>query len=1518
MKKNVSKRVLSAFLALVMVFLLIPFSVVSVAAEEQNDSSVPSTGHKLLSSYNVLSGTDISELGSVKSALDIFDRQRFDELILDCATVVPGGDQFGEERRGSTMASYINSASLDMSYSSGVGVGIDKLLKISAENKFNLSGDVSYSEALETYFYEYAITVQKGYYNFNQAHLERIRDFSNGYLSQTFIDDLTGVSGLSAAEFFETYGTHIITSYTGGGVAGVYSSTIKTASSKDVSVEGMYSESIGSNATIDGVQLGGNKALEIQTTIKGKSDTNDMYTKSDIYAHGGDKAVCFVNDTFNYADWANSISEPKDEAVLNDEHLKMVPIWNLMPVTGNEDRMLELMSYFMDMSEQQDLEFCEHFGLDFSKNWLNFEDCQIIIDEEGLYNIRNDLNGVYVLANNITLSKYADWKPIGTKEAPFKGRLYGNYNTISGLAISENFSEDSYGNVLVGLFGCNDGLITDLRISGSISVPEMHENVYVGAIAGYNDGVINNCFDDVLYDIDYSAIEHFNFPIQSENVENNKPYTIRNDELGIHLVGQLGTTYSNVNIVVEEGDNVGPVYIILENVNMTGNANISNGAIYNPTSRPVYLISLGTANTIRGGDGADSTSTDEHGTAAHAIHIPNADLHIFGTAELNIFGGNGWPGGNAEGKGEKGKLGKHGGTGIVANNVYATIQKLNVTGGNGGSGGRGGNNDWFGGNAGDGRNGGNGGMAISCSALTFMETESVMLTGGNGGYGGDGGVTSTLGSIDGLGGNGGNGGLAVSANADVNISSGKAVLIGGRGAHGGSGRGNGGSGGSHASPRAEMYVENKHYSMYENGKTWADAKSYAESLGGYLVTITDAGEHAVINELLKYRTWADFYIGAYRAVDDQNVWAWVTGEPFDYAVWNSGEPNNNAGNEDYLGILMDNGGNFNDYSEDKMLGYIIEFDLTFEEKDFMTGIVTGRSAQEKIRNYNASVWRDNLLQINPSSEPSIEKFSYYSGDKFDASSVEICMYGKPVNYTQTFDSTCRESALSRMGEVKIAKDGYVRYIPVHITKTIPESMEIVKIGKTEFVVEEPFDISGLSVKVLYNNGSIRYITEQDVTYTVPSTAYADQTEEVTITYQESGINLSATYKITTVKDIVETIFIQTHAIKRTYKQGEDLLLDGLQVYESRKSGKKELLDNQYLIFDVSPSLCNIGTSTVTIKHPGNSEIVTTYTIEVEANKSFDHTWNKGEVTLDPTHTTTGIQTYYCTVENCDAIKTEAVPKLEGHLYGDWYRLDDQQHQRMCVCGDTITLDHNWDAGTVTDNPTYTTPGIMTYTCGVCEATNTEEIPVLKIPEDFPFIAVDNKNAVIGSTVTVKLILKNNPGVTSVRINVAYDNTLLTLTGVEYNATMGGQGVLPENMEALDGNIILYWADGFANYEGNDVFATLTFAVSDNAVAGASTMVSVTYDAEDIYDADEENVTFFCDDGVITFIDYTPGDINGDGVLNSKDTTRLMRYHAGWDIEVNEAALDVNGDGDINTRDTTHLMKYLAGWNVEIY
>ena len=326
----------------------------------------------------------------------------------------------------------------------------------------------------------------------------------------------------------------------------------------------------------------------------------------------------------------------------------------------------------------------------------------------------------------------------------------------------------------------------------------------------------------------------------------------------------------------------------------------------------------------------------------------------------------------------------------------------------------------------------------------------------------------------------------------------------------------------------------------------------------------------------------------------------------------------------------------------------------------------------------------------------------------------------------------------------------------------------------------------------------------------------------------------------------------------------------------------------------------------------------TYSITVNETDNFDHDWDDGIITVGATHMTSGVNMYTCMVDNCGATRTEEIPPTDIHNFGNWTKYDDVQHSHPCECGETEYANHNWEDSGIAVEPTYTSTGVATFTCDDCGASKTETIPLLEIPEDAPYIVVDSKNAVIGNLLTVKISLKNNPGITSLAFNIAYDSALLKLRDIEYNAKMGGVRVeYDDRIELINGNVVLYWTDGFENYEGDDVFATLTFEVSENATADTTTNIVATYDKENIYDKNECNVMFFCENSSITFVDYLPGDINGDGVVNTKDTTRLMRYLAGWDVEVNEAALDVNGDGVVNTKDTTRLMRYLANWDVEI-
>ncbi|MBQ3071854.1 MAG: dockerin type I repeat-containing protein, partial [Oscillospiraceae bacterium] len=66
--------------------------------------------------------------------------------------------------------------------------------------------------------------------------------------------------------------------------------------------------------------------------------------------------------------------------------------------------------------------------------------------------------------------------------------------------------------------------------------------------------------------------------------------------------------------------------------------------------------------------------------------------------------------------------------------------------------------------------------------------------------------------------------------------------------------------------------------------------------------------------------------------------------------------------------------------------------------------------------------------------------------------------------------------------------------------------------------------------------------------------------------------------------------------------------------------------------------------------------------------------------------------------------------------------------------------------------------------------------------------------------------------------------------------------------------------------------------------------------------------------VLPKLDADLGDLNGDGVRNSKDVTSTRRYLAGgYSIALaNELIADVNKDGVVNAKDVTILRRFLAG------
>ena len=123
-----------------------------------------------------------------------------------------------------------------------------------------------------------------------------------------------------------------------------------------------------------------------------------------------------------------------------------------------------------------------------------------------------------------------------------------------------------------------------------------------------------------------------------------------------------------------------------------------------------------------------------------------------------------------------------------------------------------------------------------------------------------------------------------------------------------------------------------YYLLVTESMSWREAKAYAKSLGGYLVTIGDEQEHLFVANLAKTNGFVNVFIGLTDEADEGRF-VWAINEPLVYTNWNSGEPNNaGRGDENYVNLEQKYGFRWNDVS-DFGAPFVVEFE------ELSTGLV---------------------------------------------------------------------------------------------------------------------------------------------------------------------------------------------------------------------------------------------------------------------------------------------------------------------------------------------------------------------------------------------------------------------------------------------------------------------------------------------------------------------------------------------------------------------------------------------------
>lgn len=184
---------------------------------------------------------------------------------------------------------------------------------------------------------------------------------------------------------------------------------------------------------------------------------------------------------------------------------------------------------------------------------------------EDLLNIKNNLLKAYYLTNDIDLEGI-NWEPIGTKSNPFYGILDGNGYSIKNLTINKTYS--TYSEIYSGMFEyVSYARICNLTIENcNINVKNEKDSsskyLYIGTIAGYNNGTIENCHVNGVINgnqIIGGLVGYNNNTIS--NCTNNASITSDDDAGGIAGYNTKNIkNCSNTGTVISKGRSAGIVY----------------------------------------------------------------------------------------------------------------------------------------------------------------------------------------------------------------------------------------------------------------------------------------------------------------------------------------------------------------------------------------------------------------------------------------------------------------------------------------------------------------------------------------------------------------------------------------------------------------------------------------------------------------------------------------------------------------------------------------------------------------------------------------------------------------------------------------------------------------------------------------------------------------------------------------------------------------------------------------------
>ena len=567
-----------------------------------------------------------------------------------------------------------------------------------------------------------------------------------------------------------------------------------------------------------------------------------------------------------------------------------------------------------------------------------------------------------------------------------------------------------------------------------------------------------------------------------------------------------------------------------------------------------------------------------------------------------------------------------------------------------------------------------------------------------------------------------------------------------------------------------------------------------------------------------------------------------------------------------------------------------------------------------------------------------DKTTYLVGETLDTTGLSLMYrnrYGMMQVVTEGFE--CSLQALHMIGVQTVT----VTYEGLQVTFDVtvePHELTLALLSapdKTSYFYGEILDMTGLSLLYTDEFGDAITVTEGYVCDLDMASALGTQT--VTVTFN----GLFITFDVT-VKPLPTALSLLTPPDKTTYLYGETLDTNGLALQYFNEYGEEHTVTEGY-VCDVE-TLQTLGTQTVTVTY---ENLTVTFDVTVEPLEPTltlltmpDQTTYAAGETLDMTGLTLGYTDEYgaltvitegfvCTPETFRALGLQTVTVSYGALSVTFdvtvepleptLTLQFAPDKTSYLVGDTIdttgmTLlytDEVGDALVVTegflcDPEVFRTAGEQTVTVTYNGLSVTFDVTV---QQTGVFLVTDAIGRA-GETVDVAVRISNNHGIVAAWIELEYDSDVLTLVGVENGGIFADGDFTPCNdLSQMPFRVLFLDALGDNHTQDGDL-VVFTFRVRTDARPGES-VIDLTYDAENTYDVDMENVPFETQAGTFT-VRRMPGDVNADGLIDLKDAVMIRRYLAGWDVTVNLANADVDQKEGVNLKDVTCICRYLAG------